>query len=92
MSHSTDGIRNIALAGHAGAGKTTLVEALLLAGGVIQTAGTIERGSTVSDFDPMEKERQHSVQATLVSIDHGDCHINLIDTPGYSDFRGPTIS
>jgi elongation factor G len=92
MSYSTDGIRNIALAGHAGAGKTTLVEALLLAGGVIQTAGTIERGSTVSDFDPMEKERQHSIQASLVSIDRGDCHINLIDTPGYSDFRGPTLS
>ena len=92
MSHSTDGIRNIALAGHAGAGKTTLFEALLHAGGTIQTAGTIERGSTVSDFDPMEKERQHSIQATLASITRGDCHINLIDTPGYADFRGPTLS
>ncbi|HOX70180.1 elongation factor G [Dokdonella sp.] len=92
MSHSTDGIRNIALAGHAGAGKTTLVEALLHAGGTIQAAGSIERGTTVSDFDTMEKDRLHSIQATLVAIDHGDCHINLIDTPGYSDFRGPTIS
>ncbi|MGB0133492.1 GTP-binding protein, partial [Dokdonella sp.] len=92
MSHSTDGIRNIALAGHAGSGKTTLTEALLHAGGTIQTAGTIERGNTISDFDPMEKERQHSVQATLVAIDRGDCHVNLIDTPGYSDFRGPTLS
>jgi elongation factor G len=92
MSHSTDGIRNIALAGHAGAGKTTLLEALLHAGGTIQTAGTVERGSTVSDFDPMEKERKHSMQATIASIDHADCHINLIDTPGYSDFRGPTLS
>ncbi|HMM65391.1 MAG TPA: elongation factor G [Dokdonella sp.] len=92
MSYSTDGIRNIALAGHAGAGKTTLFEALLHAGGTIQTAGTIERGNTFSDFDAMEKERQHSIQATLGSIDRGDCHVNLIDTPGYSDFRGPTIS
>ncbi|MEP6881944.1 MAG: GTP-binding protein, partial [Dokdonella sp.] len=92
MSHRTDAIRNIALAGHAGAGKTTLLEALLHAGGTIQTAGTIERGNTVSDFDPMEKERKHSMQATLVSINHGDCHINLIDTPGYADFRGPTLS
>ncbi len=92
MSHSTEAIRNIALAGHAGAGKTTLLEALLHAGGTIQTAGTIERGNTVSDFDPMEKERGHSMQATLASIEHGDCHINLIDTPGYSDFRGPTLS
>ncbi len=92
MSHSTEAIRNIALAGHAGAGKTTLLEALLHAGGTIQSAGTIERGNTVSDFDPMEKQRGHSIQASLVSIDHGDCHINLIDTPGYPDFRGPTLS
>ncbi|HQV72608.1 MAG TPA: elongation factor G [Dokdonella sp.] len=92
MSHRTEAIRNIALAGHAGAGKTTLLEALLHAGGAIQTAGTIERGNTVSDFDPMEKQRGHSIQASLVSIDHGDCHINLIDTPGYPDFRGPTLS
>jgi elongation factor G len=92
MSHSTESIRNIALAGHAGAGKTTLFEALLHAGGAIQTAGTIERGTTLSDFDPMEKERRHSIQATIASIDHADCHINLIDTPGYADFRGPTLS
>ena len=92
MSHSTESIRNIALAGHAGAGKTTLLEALLHAGGTIQMAGTIERGNTVSDFDPMEKERGHSIQATIASIDHADCHVNLIDTPGYTDFRGPTLS
>ena len=92
MSHSTEAVRNIALAGHAGAGKTTLFEALLHAGGTIQTAGTIERGSTVSDFDPMEKERKHSIQASIASITRGECHVNLIDTPGYSDFRGPTLS
>lgn len=92
MSHSTEALRNIALAGHAGAGKTTLFEALLHAGGTIQTAGTIERGSTVSDFDPMEKDRKHSIQASIGSITRGDCHINLIDTPGYADFRGPTLS
>ena len=67
MSYSTQQIRNVALAGHPGAGKTTLFEALLHAGGAIQAAGTIERGSTVSD-------------------------LNLIDTPGYPDFRGPTLS
>ena len=90
--YSTENIRNIALAGHAGAGKTTLFEALLQAGGEIQTAGTVERGNTVSDFDPMEKERGHSINSTIASIDHGGVHINLIDTPGYADFRGPTLS
>lgn len=92
MSHRTDQIRNIALVGHSGAGKTTLCEALLQAGGTIQTAGTVERGTTVSDFDPMEKARGHSINSTITSIDHGGIHINLIDTPGYPDFRGPTLS
>ncbi len=91
-THTTDQIRNIALVGHAGAGKTSLFEALLLAGGSIQNAGSIERGSTVSDFDPMEKERKHSLNTAIASIDHGGIHINLIDTPGYPDFRGPTLT
>ncbi len=91
-AYTTEQIRNIALVGHSGAGKTTLFEALLHAGGAIQTAGSVERGTTVSDYDPMEKERQHSIQSTLASIDHGGMHVNLFDTPGYPDFRGPTLS
>ncbi|WP_022969217.1 elongation factor G [Arenimonas oryziterrae] len=92
MSYSTEQIRNVALAGHSGAGKTTLFEALLHAGGAIQTAGSVERGTTVSDFDPMEKTRVHSLNTAIASIDHAGIHINLIDTPGYADFRGPTLS
>lgn len=92
MSYSTQSIRNVALAGHPGAGKTTLFEALLQAGGAVQTAGTIERGSTVSDFDPIEKQRGHSIDAAIASTDHAGIHVNLIDTPGYPDFRGPTLS
>lgn len=92
MSYSTEQIRNVALAGHPGAGKTTLFEALLHAGGTVQTAGTIERGTTVSDFDPLEKERGHSIDAAIASTDHAGIHVNLIDTPGYPDFRGPTLS
>lgn len=97
MSYSTQSIRNVALAGHPGAGKTTLFEALLQAGGAIQTAGSIERGSTVSDFDPIEKQRGHSIDAAIASIDHAvaanqTIHLNLIDTPGYPDFRGPALS
>ena len=97
MSHTTHSIRNVALAGHPAAGKTTLFEALLQAGGTIQTAGTIERGSTVSDFDPIEKQRGHSLDAAIAGIDHATAsgqpvHINLIDTPGYPDFRGPALA
>src|SRR5690242_12363348 len=92
MSHTTEGIRNIALVGHTAAGKTTLFEALLHAGGVIGTPGSVERGTTVSDYEPMEKERKQSLNTVIASIDHGDCHINLIDTPGAADFRGPTLT
>ncbi len=91
-NYSTAAIRNIALTGHAGAGKTTLFEALLQAGGTLQTAGSVERGTTLSDFDPQEKARGHSINSAIASIDHGGVHVNLIDTPGYPDFRGPTLS
>ncbi len=91
-AYRTADIRNIALTGHAGAGKTTLFEALLQAGGTLQTAGSIERGTTLSDFDPLEKARGHSINSSIASIDHAGAHVNLIDTPGYTDFRGPTLS
>jgi elongation factor G len=91
-SYTTAQIRNVALVGHSGAGKTSLFEALLHAGGAINLQGSVERGSTVSDYDPMERERQHSLNSTIASIDHAGIHINLIDTPGYPDFRGPTLS
>jgi elongation factor G len=90
--YTVDRIRNIALVGHAGAGKTTLFEALLFAGGTIAQQGAVERGTTVSDHDPMEKARGHSINSALASIDHGGIHLHLIDTPGYPDFRGPTLA
>ncbi|MHA6205384.1 elongation factor G [Dyella soli] len=92
MSYNTENIRNIALAGHAGAGKTTLFEALLHAGGTLQTQGSVERGTTLSDTDNQEKARGHSIDAAIASVSFGNSHINLIDTAGYPDFRGPALS
>ncbi len=85
-------IRTIALVGHGAAGKTTLVESLLAASGEIASRGTVERGSTVCDFDPIEKEVGHSLQSSVVSLQWKDARVHLIDTPGYPDFAGQAIS
>ncbi|MGA7801721.1 MAG: elongation factor G [Gammaproteobacteria bacterium] len=90
-SYRTEDIRNIALVGHAGAGKTSLTEALLYRAGAVASAGSVERGDTVSDFDPLEQRHHHSLNPTLAALDHQGRHINLIDTPGYADFLGPTL-
>jgi len=92
MSYRTAQIRNVALTGHPGTGKTTLFEALLHAGGALPSPGTVERGNTVSDFDPIEKQRGHSIDAAIASLDRPGLHLNLIDTPGYPDFRGPALA
>ena len=92
MSYQTADIRNIALVGHAYAGKTTLVEALLAASGRIPAAGEVAKGNTVSDFDPLEKEKGHSLDTALVSFDWAGSHINLIDTPGAPDFLGKAVA
>jgi elongation factor G len=81
-------VRNVVLVGHSGAGKTTLVEALLLATGTIQRAGRVEDGSTVSDFDEVEVRQQRSVNLTLAPLTHAGVKVNLLDTPGYADFTG----
>ncbi|WP_433136563.1 elongation factor G-like protein EF-G2 [Actinomadura nitritigenes] len=83
-----DRVRNVALVGHSGAGKTTLVEALLTAAGTLQRAGRVEEGTTVSDFDDVEVRQQRSVNLALAPLTHGDIKVNLIDTPGYADFVG----
>ncbi|MDN3358015.1 elongation factor G-like protein EF-G2 [Actinomadura sp. DC4] len=81
-------IRNIALVGHSGAGKTTLVEALLAATGTIQRPGRVEDGSTVSDYDEVEMRQQRSVNLSVSSFAHSGVKVNLLDTPGYADFVG----
>ena len=81
-------IRNVVLVGHTGAGKTTLVEALLVATGTIARAGRVEDGTTVSDFDEAEHQQQRSVGLALAPVVHEGVKINLLDTPGYADFVG----
>ncbi|TDC70446.1 elongation factor G-like protein EF-G2 [Actinomadura sp. GC306] len=83
-----DKVRNVALVGHSGAGKTTLVEALLAATGTVQRAGRVEDGTTVGDYDEVEVRQQRSVNLALAPFAHDGLKINLIDTPGYADFVG----
>lgn len=85
-------IRTVALVGHGAAGKTTLAESLLAATGAITSRGSVEKGNTVCDFDPIEKELGHSLQASLVSFNWGGTRVHLIDTPGYPDFAGQAIA
>ena len=89
--YTTDDIRNVALVGHGGAGKTTLVEALLAHAGVIGAPGSVTKGTSVCDFDPQEKEHQHSLFTAVANFDHGSRHVNLVDTPGYPDFLGRAL-
>ncbi|HQQ70024.1 MAG TPA: elongation factor G [Alicycliphilus sp.] len=89
---SIENIRNLCLLGPTAAGKTTLAEALLLHSGAIQAAGSVERGSTVSDHDPLEIKTQHSLQASLMHAEHGGCRMHLIDTPGLPDFIGQGLA
>src|SRR5215510_13147794 len=86
--YTTEQIRNVALVGHQGAGKTSLVEALLFTTGAISRMGKISDGTTVSDFDEDEKSRQLSITTALVPIEFDNHKINLLDTPGYTDFQG----
>jgi elongation factor G len=79
-------IRNVALIGHGGSGKTTLAEALLVVAGVLTRAGRTEDGTTVCDFEPEELKRKISVSLALAPFLYEDCKINVIDTPGYADF------
>ncbi len=91
-SYTTQDIRNIALVGPGGAGKTLLLEALLHAAGAIAEPGRVDKGTTVSDFDPLEKELLHSLDPAVASLDHRGRHVNLIDTPGLPDFLGRSVS
>jgi len=91
MPYTTADIRNIALVGQAGAGKTLLTEALLAQSGAIRSMGSLTRGTTVCDFDPQEKAQQHSLDAAICGFETQGRRVNMIDTPGYPDFLGRSL-
>ena len=89
---TADRIRNVVLLSHGGAGKTVLAEAMLHAAGVTTRMGTIEEGNTASDFEPEESRRQTSIQTAILPCPWRGHKINLLDTPGFADFRGQVTS
>src|SRR5215467_5498629 len=91
MAHEPGKIRNVAVVGHRGTGKTSLVEAMLFQSGATNRLGTVEAGTTVADWDEEDK-RQMTLSATLCHIDRQGRKINLIDTPGDAGFQGDTIA
>lgn len=90
--YASEALRSVALVGHGAAGKTSLAEALLFATGAIAAKGSIDKGNTVGDSDPQEKEAGHSLNSAVVNFGYEDTHVHLIDTPGYPDFAGQAIA
>jgi elongation factor G len=91
VAHSIKRIRTLALVGQAGCGKTSLAEALLAKSGSVPPGGSVERGSTVCDYHPLEKQLQHSLKLAVASFEWQDTRIHLLDTPGYPDFLGHAL-
>ncbi|MBI5617397.1 MAG: elongation factor G [Gammaproteobacteria bacterium] len=91
-AYATNDIRNIALVGNTGVGKTSLIEALFLEAGVLRQKGSIAKGTTLCDYLPQEKQHQHSLHPKVVSLDHRGRHINLLDTPGAPDLFGRALA
>ncbi len=90
--YHTDQLRNVVLLGHGSSGKTSLAEAMLFSSGAINRMGEVEEGTTVADFDDEERERHISLNLALVPVEWQNCKINVLDTPGYTDFVGEAKS
>lgn len=90
-SPSIAAIRTLALVGPAAAGKTSLAECLLHRAGMLGALGSLERGTTVSDHDPLERRMQHSLNASILHLNHAGTRVHLIDTPGSPDFLGQSL-
>lgn len=90
--YATENIRNVALVSHGGAGKTSLVEAMLFASGAVNRMGKVEDGNTISDFEDEEIRRTISLSTGVLPVEFNDIKLNILDTPGFSDFIGEVIS
>jgi elongation factor G len=90
--YKSEDIRNIAVVGHGASGKTTLVDALAFVSGSSKRHGSVKEGTTLTDFDPEETERGFSISLACAHAEWMDAKINLLDTPGYSDFQGEAIA
>lgn len=91
MAKNVNDIRNIAFCGHGSAGKTTLVDHLLVKTGAVTGQPSVDAGTSICDFDEEEKQHKHSIEASIVHFDYAGKRFNVIDTPGYPDFIGQTI-
>lgn len=91
-AHPTSNIRTLALVGHAGAGKTTLIESLLAQAGAVAARGSVEKGTTVCDYDPLEKEHHHTLKLACASLERTGVRVHLLDTPGYPDFAAHAMA
>ena len=84
-------IRNIVFLGHGGCGKTTLGEAILFANKITNRLGSVDDGSSILDYSEIEKDRKHTIDPAMVTVEHDGTTINIIDAPGYPDFIGGAI-
>ena len=91
MAKKVGDIRNIVVCGHGSAGKTTLVDQLLVTSGAVSANPSVDAGTSICDFDEEEKHHKHSIEASVVHFDHAGKHFNMIDTPGYPDLVGQMI-
>src|SRR5437763_9906432 len=89
--YRTEDIRNVALVGHGAAGKTSLADDLLFKAGAVDRRGSVEDGSSVSDYDDEEKKRRFSIDTSLLHLEYKGAHVHLLDTPGYPDFVGSAL-
>ena len=91
-AHRVEDIRNLALAGHGASGKTSLADALLFQAKAVERRGSVEDGTSVSDFDEEEHKRHFSIDTSVLHLEHKGKVVHLLDTPGYPDFIGAAVS